>query len=365
MSAAGVSAGSKPLADYVGGRDNNFNLIRFVAASAVLYSHSYALSTGDKMTEPLRWLDVTPGMLAVDVFFLTSGFLVTSSLLARRSISAFTLARVLRIYPALLAAVVLTVLAVGLHFTTLPARAFFAEHQTWAYVARNVTLVTGIEHVLPGSFDANPWRSAVNASLWTLPYEIAMYFVLGLIWVVLAAWPAGDPARSFGRVVVALSLLALAANLVVPIATRSSAVRLGAMFFAGSALFLFRARIRMDLRVFVLLVLAVAASMWNSTAFRIVYTLAIPYLVFYFAFVVGGPIRLYNRLGDYSYGIYIYAWPVQQMVAASIPGITPPTMLLVSFACTLALAMISWHVIEKRALAFGKRRRRPVVAMST
>jgi peptidoglycan/LPS O-acetylase OafA/YrhL len=364
MSAAGISAGSKPLADYVGGRDNNFNLIRFVAASAVLYSHSYALSTGDKMTEPLRWLDVTPGMLAVDVFFLTSGFLVTSSLLARRSIPAFTLARVLRIYPALLAAVVLTVLAVGLNFTTLSARAFFAEHQTWAYVARNVTLVTGIEHMLPGSFDANPWRSAVNVSLWTLPYELAMYFLLGLIWVVLVSL-AGDPARRFGRVVVALGLLALAANLVVPFATRSSAVRLTAMFFVGSALFLFRDRVRMDRRVFVLLALAVAASMWNSATFRIVHTLAIPYLVFYFAFVPGGPIRLYNRLGDYSYGIYIYAWPVQQMVAASIPGITPLRMLLVSFACTLALAVISWHVIEKRALAFGKRRRRPVVAMST
>jgi peptidoglycan/LPS O-acetylase OafA/YrhL len=112
---AGQARRTLTLGDYVGGRDNNFNLIRFLAASAVLLSHSFPLSNGDPTTEPLRsWLGLSAGEIAVDVFFLTSGFLVAGSLLTRHSVSGFAVARALRIYPAMVVSVLLTVPVVGL-----------------------------------------------------------------------------------------------------------------------------------------------------------------------------------------------------------------------------------------------------------
>lgn len=357
MSSDKRPSSTRPLADLVGGRDNNFNLIRFLAASAVLYSHSYALSAGTSMAEPLRpWLGITPGYIAVDVFFLTSGFLVTSSLLGGRDLLRFAVARALRIYPALLVAVVLTVMIVGFAFTSLPPRAFFSDPNTWRHVARNATLVFGVEHNLPGAFEATPWRSAVNTSLWTLPYEIGMYAFLATIWIGLSAGRS-DPAPRVGKAVATVCIAALGAHVLLQGTFSSSALRLTAMFFAGAGFFVFRTRLPISGSLLALCVFSLAVASLNKSVFAVIYPLAIPYVVFYMAYVPGGVLRKFNELGDYSYGIYIYAWPVQQMTAASIPGIKQPEMLYISFTVTLLLAMLSWHLIEKRALALKDRRR--------
>jgi len=92
------------------------------------------------------------------------------------------------------------------------------------------------------------------------------------------------------------------------------------------------------------------ASALDRRAFFVVYSLAAPYLLFYFAYVPGGFIRHYNRVGDYSYGVYIYAFPVQQTIAALIPGVSVLSMFLLSASVTLTLAMLSWHLLERYAL---------------
>ncbi len=98
------------LSNFTDGRDNNFSLIRIIAAFAVLITHSFALAIGTGEAEPFqKFLGMTMGTIAVDIFFITSGFLVTSSLLTRQSVIEFVWARVLRIYPALLVMLCLTV----------------------------------------------------------------------------------------------------------------------------------------------------------------------------------------------------------------------------------------------------------------
>jgi len=81
------------------------------------------------------------------------------------------------------------------------------------------------------------------------------------------------------------------------------------------------------------------------------YWLFLAYLTFYLAYVPNGPIRQFNRLGDYSYGIYIYAFPIQQALLASIPGLGPWQLFGGAFALTLVAAVLSWHFVEQRALA--------------
>lgn len=345
-------------------RDNNFNLLRFVAASLVLMTHSFALSTGSGMAEPLRAsLGVTWGSIAVDVFFVTSGYLVSASLVSRQRLVAFAAARFLRIYPGLWVMLTITVVACGLLVSTLPANSFFLHPETWKYIVKNGTMFK-VSYYLPGVFDSNPWKRGVNGSLWTLPMEIKMYGFLALFWLLSRTLPANVP-RAFARICTGVVILCLAGTLVIIVRDIKPAetpfylaqyVTLGYMFFSGAVLrTLLQGNVRLSTLTATLLMLVVLVSAFDRLCFQIAYTLCLPYLVLYLALVPSGAIRQFNRCGDYSYGIYIYAFPVQQMLAFYWKGITPYEMLLSSFVVTILFAIASWHLVEKRALALKRR----------
>lgn len=144
------------LSYFTQGRDNNFNLIRFIASLSVLITHSFALALGTPGAEPFRKsLGMTIGEISVDVFFITSGFLVTASLLYRKNTIEFIWARFLRIFPALLVMLLLTVLVVGPVFTTLPLSNYLTHKDTFRYFAKCLTLFFGVEYTLPGVFNQN------------------------------------------------------------------------------------------------------------------------------------------------------------------------------------------------------------------
>ncbi len=341
------------LSEFTRGRDNNFNLIRIVAALLVLFTHSFALALGDKYAEPLRRdLGVTWGSIAVDVFFVTSGFLVTASLLARRSTVEFIWARVLRIFLALLVMLLLTVFGLALFFTSLPLSSYLASYDTYYYLIKNAILFKGIVYRLPGVFDGNPFGNAVNGSLWTMPIELRMYGILAIVWVALPL--AGrHRLRVFEVLVVAgaaaSGIFVLQRDLYAPI--ESDFARLFFMFFSGGAFYVLRHRVALCRTAFLLIAIALPlAAYLDRQTFFFLYTLTVAYFLFYLAYVPAGAVRRYNRLGDYSYGVYIYAFPVQQSVAALIPGVSVLNMILISAATTLLLAALSWHLIERRAL---------------
>jgi peptidoglycan/LPS O-acetylase OafA/YrhL len=121
-------------------------------------------------------------------------------------------------------------------------------------------------------------------------------------------------------------------------------------FFAGATFHVLKERISLSRPLFWLLLVALLASVIDKRAFFVVYSLAAPYLLFYFAYVPAGFIRHYNRVGDYSYGVYIYAFPVQQSIAALIPHVSVLSMFLMSATITLMLAVLSWHLLERHAL---------------
>jgi peptidoglycan/LPS O-acetylase OafA/YrhL len=349
-------------------RENNFNLIRMIAASAVLVSHSFALATGDAANEPLRAsLGMTFGTIAVDIFFITSGFLVSESILRRGSMRQFMLARVLRIYPGLLVATLLTALACSVWFTTLSFAEFWRSPQTWKFIAKNATLVapSGIEYRLPFTFVGNPWSKAdgeggsVNSSLWTLPLELRMYIALvlafGLVRLVQRTRVMSFELRTGLRTLcAALGVTALPLDVFTTVAGRHDlTLHLFTMFFVGAALQYFG--VRRHLRAGLALALGaaiVAAAFVSRPLFSALYTVSLAYVVLAVAYLPRGPWLRFNRLGDYSYGTYIYAFPVQQAVAFWWPGIGPWGMTALALPVTLALAVASWRWVEKPALAF-------------
>jgi peptidoglycan/LPS O-acetylase OafA/YrhL len=349
------------LSDYAHGRDNNFNLIRLLAAVTVLFSHCFPLASGTRSIEPfMAELNMSIGAFAVDLFFLTSGFLVSASLLARQNALEFVIARILRIIPGLWVMLLIVVVFLGGAMTSLPLREYLTSDMLIEYVVKCGTLVTGVVDYLPGVFSSNPFGSMVNIPLWTLPYELDMYGLLLVTWVLLAL-SGRRRAALFRYAMVAFS--AVAGLLLVAgyfrhglpakfeLHSTYAFPSLFYMFFTGAAFYVIRDRIELSGRLFCAAGIALLASVFNRHVFFVVYLFTVPYLLFYVAYVPNGKVRLFNRLGDYSYGVYIYGFPVQQTIIALVGGISILSLALIALPITLLLAILSWHLVEKRALS--------------
>ena len=343
------------LADFAHGRDNNYHLLRLLAASAVLFSHSFPLSSGESGGEPLRVpFGCTPGSIAVDLFFLISGLLVTISLVRRNSGIDFVRARFFRIWPGLTVTLLLTVFVIGPVFTALPTATYFETFATWRYLAQNLFLVKGIIYTLPGIFATNPVPGAVNGSLWTLPTEVHSYLLLLASWGVLKT--IGRP--TFFKAVISIAwvgLLAWHVHELMHVTLEYSQARLFFMFCSGSMLYLYREQIPLSWLALIVAAAIVALCAGHDPFFGIVYSLALPYAMVCLAYLPRGRILAFNRLGDYSYGTYIYAYPVQQSLMALLPGLTVIPLFVLSLIVTLALAVVSWHFIEKPATGLARR----------
>ncbi len=343
---------AQPLSRYAGGRDNNFNLIRFIAAALVLVSHSFPL-TGDP-NEPLeRFAGFSLGHLGVDVFFAISGYLVTGSLLSKRDLRGFLRARSRRIFPALAANALLVATVVGALHTTLRPAEYFTRLGTWRYALLNATTWPwGVEYALPGVFENVPVRGVVNGSLWSLPWELSLYAMLAVFGALaLRARPWVDRAR-LPAVFLAIAIaatLAHAANQALELTTSfavSQGVRLLALFASGAAYFEYRDRVPLSARWFVASLLLFFASLALGGWAQAFYVLSLPYAILWLAYRPAGPVRAWNRLGDYSYGLYLWAFPIQQCVAARVPGVSQSAMVGIALPAALAFAVASWHWLE-------------------
>jgi peptidoglycan/LPS O-acetylase OafA/YrhL len=350
------------LGDLSPSRANVFDVLRLLAALAVLVSHCYAL-TG--RPDPVgERTGATLGELGVSVFFAISGFLVARSWAAQPALGVYAAKRALRLMPGLIVAVWLTALVLGPLVTTLPVGDYFTTPQTWIYPLRSSILIT-FDGRLPGVFEDNPLPNAVNGSLWTLPVEAFAYAIVAVLGVL--ALPRRGPV-----------LLALLAALLValtpwvdlvsylPAAARDTAaganthivIQLLTTFVAGSALFALRDRVRLSWWVALALAAAWVAS-WNTGWWPVVAALFVPYVVLVLAYRLPRSLNVLARPGDVSYGVYVYAFPVQQTVVLASPKIAPAGVAAFAIPITYALALASWRLLERPALEL-KRRFAPV-----
>jgi peptidoglycan/LPS O-acetylase OafA/YrhL len=331
------------------GRDNHLNLIRLLAALGVLAGHAWPLTLGRGATEPLSdLLGVSLGTTCVYVFFSLSGFLVSRSFERQARVRDWIRARAYRLVPGLFVVLLLSVGVLGPLLTALPAGAYLARRETWTYLPVNQVMVLQ-QHGLPGVFETNPFRGVVNGSLWTLRYEVLCY--LGVLGAGLlgAFRRRGLLAAGLGGVVLAgLLLVEGPAAGRAPRALRDAA-DLALPFAIGVGFHAWRDRVRLH-PLGLLLLAGAAAAAWGSPAYRALFTAALAYVVFWAGFVPKGPLLAFNRLGDASYGVYLYAFPVQQVLARLFPAWGPWMNLAVAAPLTLLLGALSWRFVEKPAL---------------
>jgi peptidoglycan/LPS O-acetylase OafA/YrhL len=251
--------------------------------------------------------------------------------------------------------VLLTVFLVGPSLSTLSVEEYFSHQTTWKYLWENCTIIiNGVAHFLPGMFATNPFENEVNGSLWTLNFEMGCYIVVALFWLItLKAFKGNRTAMT--TLIICLTLLALILfyfGKMGEIRDRQS-YRLYFFFFCGSTMFMLAKHIALKHSLALLTAsLITVCVIVAPQSFHYIYTPLLGYLTLYVAYVPGGFLRQFNRVGDYSYGIYIYAFITQQSLVYLMPTISIPQMIAYASVITLACAMLSWHLIEKKALSY-------------
>jgi peptidoglycan/LPS O-acetylase OafA/YrhL len=342
------------LGDVCAGRNNNLNLIRMIAAVAVLVSHAWPIALGAEAVQPLErgLMGSTLGGIAVYVFFAISGFLIARSYERQASVFRWARARVLRLFPALFVVLLLTVLVLGPLVTALPADVYFSDPATMTYVPRNMSLAF-LQYDLPGVFLDQPYPGAINGSLWTLVYEVLCYggvLVAGLLGAL-----GNRP-----RMALALAAYAAAYLLVFQVLEPEQVhprlrmlLGLGLPFAIGTAFHVWRDRVLLSPAIVALLV-AAATLAHGTAAFHVTMVLALVWGVFVVGYMPGAFLQRYNRLGDYSYGVYIYAFPMQQLMIHLFAPMGPLMNIALALPATLALAVLSWVCVEKPALALAR-----------
>jgi peptidoglycan/LPS O-acetylase OafA/YrhL len=336
------------MAEMLDRRNNNFTLLRLIAACAVIIGHAYRLTGDSSSTDPIAAIlgfDYS-GSLAVKFFFFLSGLVVTNSLLENPSLSRFLTARAFRVIPALVVVVVLVTFVVGPLYTQLTVSQYFSDPVTFKYLLYNATLRPRFD--LPGVFLSNPFHSP-NGSLWTLPVEFQCYLALAVLGAIglyrnrtlmtciligIGAWLLHDPSATdrfhTPRELTDANLFFIVGAL---LATWKSEIGVDARFAAGVAL---------------------AAYVFRDTE---VFRYLVEMLIFSIALCVSSlPTVISMKLpGDFSYGVYLIAFPVQQMLHASLPQMNAQYNQVAVIVLSISYGVVSWILIEKPAILFGKR----------
>lgn len=333
------------LADGLAQREDNFLLLRFLAAALVIYGHAYAIMQHKGAPEvftALGW-PAYSGSMAVDIFFATSGFLITGSFLRRRNVLVFLWARALRLLPAYAVCVVACAFVLGAIYTTLPLHDYLVHPDTRAYAWVNLHFNVDMHWDLPGVFTDNPRRSTINGSLWTLPAEVRMY-----LWVAILGVLGILARRRYATFLIGALLVAgwLAPDYI-PLVPFAGFLHICAMFALGTLAYLWREHIPVHGGFVVVL----ACACWATTGTWMQPILfALAELAFTFWFAYGLRWHGFNRFGDYSYGIYLWGFPVEQTIAHQLPHIAPLTNAALSLPVAVMLGAVSWYLIEKPAL---------------
>jgi peptidoglycan/LPS O-acetylase OafA/YrhL len=329
-------------------RRNNFDALRLLAATAVIFSHAFLLATGRQDSEPLMVLtggQTILGVVGVFVFFVISGYLVTQSWEHAPSLPRFALKRALRIYPGLAACILVLTFGLGPVISSLPLRDYLSSYGTYDFLGANLLLHTD-HNSLPGVwFTGRELGHILDGPLWSLPVEIAMYVMVAA----LGASRLFRPPVLVGLLALGLLGIAVDASNWHDWDFTGSVLWLLGFFVMGMLLQTLAPRGVLDGRIALLALAGLIVSV-PLHAFILLFPLCGGYLVIYLALHPALPVLPAARFGDLSYGLYIYGWPVEQTVLYLRPEATWWELFLIAYPATAVVAFLSWHLVEKRAL---------------
>ena len=328
--------------------ENNFDFLRHLAAFLVIYGHSLAL-----LGLPYQRLWGTPvSVLGVLMFFSLSGYLVTQSWQRDPRLVAFFIKRALRIFPALTACVIFTACLLGPIFTRISVCEYIWNPHFAEYFENLILL---IRYNLPGVFESNIYPNAMNGSLWTLPVEFLCYIVVSAL--AFGRRPLRFTTVALAGIVICTCSAWLAAytgpQIVLWGTDVPQAASLMPFFFVGSFFFVAKGLVplRLDVAIVAIFALFAVEGLGLGNLLTFSSWLAVPYIVITFGLAATAVLRRFGRFGDFSYGMYLYAFPIQQSIVHLFKNdVGFYTLVVLTTAGSAACACLSWHLVEKRAL---------------
>lgn len=331
--------------------DNSIGFMRFVFASIVVIQHAFALNN---ITDPLTEIGFTNfGQIGVNGFFILSGYLITSSWINSKSFVGFTWRRVLRIFPAFWACLVITAFIIAPILAVIINQSFdwFFLKQQLLYIFKNSLLIINQPDI--ASLLQNHPQQSLNGSFWTLSWEFGFYIFLSIAGIIGLL----TKRKEILIVVFCIYVLSYWASdckcvIFFKYYTSERVAILPFMFGLGMLGYLFKNRLPNNKVLFILCILG-----W---ILDVKYNDVMPLYPFFFLYIilwlmVNLPIRSFEKNGDYSYGIYIYHFPLIQITLLLFSfNINPWLLSLIVIIPTGIMAYLSWHFIEKPALSLKR-----------
>ena len=348
-----------------GDHHNAFGFLRLLLASLVIVSHTPQLVDGDRSREPLTQLfpSITFGDLAVDGFFIISGFLITGSYLSSKGVIRYLRKRVARIYPGFIVSSLVCVLLVG------PATgAYFAKGPVWGFGSTIGHIALLLPPAMTNVFAGTPYR-VLNGSAWTIQYEFTCYLLILLLGRagLLRSWlPAAAASLvclllfGFAAGAVGDPLNSLPLHNIILLGDRSAILRLGGLFLAGAAFYLAQDRVPLKPSYLAAASICLCVALLDARFAAIGLGIFGSYVLLAVAALGSGTIlaRINNR-NDISYGVYLYAWPIEKTLLWF--GFSRNLFVLgfATFVLAAIAGTISWFLVEKPAMRLGRSSSRP------
>lgn len=337
-------------------KNNNFDFLRFFFASLVFYVHSYAIYTGKAPFDfsgefifILSKSQIDGGELAVNMFFLISGFLITMSWIKNPDTFGYFLKRIFRIFPGLIGLFIFVLFIIGPIIS--PNTSDYISSLSVNLILKDLVQMNISKETANFIFDNLPLQ-AINGSLWTLKYEFYAYILVAVLGI----------SKILNVKVIASSLVFffvvyMGQNMGILELTRAVQIpRLMTYFMLGALFFLLRDKILLNKSISLIMIVILVCSIWLNIA-EVGMVFAISYLVFVFAYSPHIKLNNFSRYGDLSYGMYIYAFPIQQSILSLFRYIGFELYMLITFLITIFFAYISWRLIEEPSLHFAHSKR--------
>lgn len=347
-------AKSKTLAQILERDSNNIDLVRLIAAAAVIYGHSFSLIKNVVGSDLLhRTIGLYSAEWGVKTFFFLSGLLVVNSAISGKGALVYCLQRFFRIWPALIFVAVGCAFVVGPLFTNMSLQEYFANPLVYSYIKNTVSFkFWGTEQLgyysLPGVFENNVYKKSVNVPLWTLVVEIYAYAFI------LALSLAGALHKKAGAILFVIILAdALLPERLIFFWLPKDVIDFSSIpfcFAVGGIMAIYKDKIRISAALPAgLLLLAYLMKGWSHERY-LIYT-ALFMLVIWLS---STPAFIALKMPDVSYGLYLWGWPTQQCLAQLFPNIPFYPFVLISLIIATFMAYISWIMVEKRCIAMGR-----------
>ncbi len=336
-------------------RQNNFNLIRFFAALMVVYGHMTHI-----MGVPLVLvMGNSVSTIGVQTIFLISGYLICKSYFNDNHFGRYMVRRCFRIFPGLIAVVLFSIFVLGPICTSLPLSEYFTNIHTYEYL-KNIILYP--VYVLPGVFQNAIYPNAVNGSLWSMPVEFTLYLLLVafvLIFQKLHILKQGTIACAgvFSVLYVVFYAFFPDTRFVLFGTNWVQALSLVPFFLIGATFSLFETNKFLNAQLATVLFIGAMIVPFSGVFTVIVPMLVLPYFVFSLSFAPTPVFQNCFTKCDFSYGIYLYGFAIQQALQQWFTPYSLSLNLMTLICClaTLLLAIPSWYLIEKPAQELGKK----------